>query len=457
MEDISNPVLDAKGQPNSVPVGLSKAQMDIMWQMGVASFTANKNELVIPYFMAINLSEANITDLRSRFSAYFNNAPAAILVDHSAEVCRIRLAHELPATGNGLPDMSSSPPRSASDQSMMSTSSPTPAPKRARLNKGSPVKSIRLPGKKSKVPRPPNAFILYRAKHHPTLKDVKPALSNNEISVILGKRWREESEQVRAQFKELADNIKVQHAAENPGYQYAPRKPSEKKRRMTARKLAASRAAKAETESQSGSDLEMTDVTEIDEAERHGSKAMDEAARGVSAAPHFFGEGQEISATWLMGSERAHLPSHIRHGHQGEMSVILPAGHSHVEHDYATKMARFQHVTAADEMVIGVDDEATTRYHSGPFARATWSSVAADDFMSSLVDWDAIKADALLVHESLKPAAATTATTTATNQHQHRHRQHRHQQQPLENFQFDSSAERAKFQAELDRVLWMLE
>ncbi len=32
-----------------------------------------------------------------------------------------------------------------------------------------------------KIPRPMNAFLLYRQRHHPILKQANPALHNNEI------------------------------------------------------------------------------------------------------------------------------------------------------------------------------------------------------------------------------------------------------------------------------------
>jgi hypothetical protein len=35
--------------------------------------------------------------------------------------------------------------------------------------------------KKDKTPRPPNAFILYRQRHHPLLKAKYPTLHNNQI------------------------------------------------------------------------------------------------------------------------------------------------------------------------------------------------------------------------------------------------------------------------------------
>jgi hypothetical protein len=52
----------------------------------------------------------------------------------------------------------------------------------------------------------------------------------------LGKKWKAESAETKAHWKALAEEIKREHAAKHPNYQYAPRKPSEKKRRSTARR-----------------------------------------------------------------------------------------------------------------------------------------------------------------------------------------------------------------------------
>lgn len=52
----------------------------------------------------------------------------------------------------------------------------------------------------------------------------------------MGQQWRAETEEVRAHYKSLAEEIKRKHAEDHPNYQYAPRKPSEKKRRATARR-----------------------------------------------------------------------------------------------------------------------------------------------------------------------------------------------------------------------------
>ncbi|KIX92587.1 uncharacterized protein Z520_11763 [Fonsecaea multimorphosa CBS 102226] len=432
MENTFNTVPDDHDQPNLMALGLGKEEMDNMWQLSIHSFLTNNHEMIIPGHMSRTLSGLNVADLVSRFSAHFSNAEATAFFDFPSGDLHIRRVSEVPATENDSPGMSSSLARSTSAQTMMSISSPSASPVRAPLVKEPLVKPARLPGKKSKVPRPPNAFILYRAKHHPMLKDEKPTLSNNEISVILGKKWREESEQVKTHFKEMADKLKAQHAAQNPGYQYAPRKPSEKKRRMTARKLATLSAARAETDSQSSSDLEMTDVAEVGDSNGHDNMTHDNTARETNEVGQFFRDDEAVSATGLMGSERMYYPSRVRHGNQGMMSVILPAGHGEVERDLAFKMSRMQHFTVEDEMAIGGRTEPSF-YNDGPYLRPTLSSLTGDDFMSSLVDWDAIKEDAKWVHSSVN------------------------EEKPLETFHFDSKEERAKFQQEIDRILWMLE
>ncbi|KAK4693975.1 hypothetical protein P7C71_g3526, partial [Lecanoromycetidae sp. Uapishka_2] len=101
--------------------------------------------------------------------------------------------------------------------------------------------------KQAKVARPPNAFILYRQHHHPLVKAQNPELHNNQISVILGTQWKNEREDIKNQFVKLAKQIKAKHLHEHPDYHYQPRKPSEKKRRMTRRKAAALASAKSMT------------------------------------------------------------------------------------------------------------------------------------------------------------------------------------------------------------------
>ncbi|CAI0642092.1 unnamed protein product [Colletotrichum noveboracense] len=84
---------------------------------------------------------------------------------------------------------------------------------------------------KIKVPRPPNAFILYRKDRHATMKQENSHLSNNDISISLGKKWNSESPAVRQKYTELAKMHKERLLMMYPDYRYTPRKPSEKRHR----------------------------------------------------------------------------------------------------------------------------------------------------------------------------------------------------------------------------------
>lgn len=102
---------------------------------------------------------------------------------------------------------------------------------------------VRPEGAPVKVPRPPNAYILYRKERHHLVKSMQPNITNNEISQILGRCWNMESRAVRAEYKVRADEVKRLHYEKHPDYQYRPRRPSERRRR--ANPSAASRVAQA--------------------------------------------------------------------------------------------------------------------------------------------------------------------------------------------------------------------
>lgn len=48
--------------------------------------------------------------------------------------------------------------------------------------------------------------------------------------------WQQESPEIRSQYKAKAEQKKAEHLLKHPGYCYRPRKPSEKKRRMSRKK-----------------------------------------------------------------------------------------------------------------------------------------------------------------------------------------------------------------------------
>ncbi|KAJ3516443.1 hypothetical protein NM208_g14841 [Fusarium decemcellulare] len=83
-----------------------------------------------------------------------------------------------------------------------------------------------LKGTLAKIPRPPNAYILYRKERHHLVKKLNPGITNNQISQVLGQCWNMETREVRAQYKSMAEAIKKDHREKHPGYQYKPRRPS---------------------------------------------------------------------------------------------------------------------------------------------------------------------------------------------------------------------------------------
>ena len=267
-------------------------------------------------------------------------------------------------------------------------------------------KRLRLPGKKSAVRRPPNAFILYRKKWHSIIADKSPGLLNNEISVILGKQWKEESEEVKAEFKALADELKQLHALQNPGYSYAPRKTSEVKRRMTARKRARQEAAE--------------ESDNVNMANNFGDLGM----TGEDAAFNL-----PVSATALLGSERPNFPSYIEPYSATRFSAVMPAGHSAIEADYAATMAAN---TVDQRQTLHVPQNMTFTTH--------YTADYSDEFMGSLIDWEGVSQDMDIIRQSTSEEFAEAATTEAA----------------LPVMTFKDLEEEAKFQAEVDRFLWML-
>jgi len=57
------------------------------------------------------------------------------------------------------------------------------------------------------APRAPNAFLLYRRERAPELTSRCPGMPNQEVSRLLGQRWREESEGTKERFRRLAAEV----------------------------------------------------------------------------------------------------------------------------------------------------------------------------------------------------------------------------------------------------------
>ncbi|KAI4182096.1 MAG: hypothetical protein LQ348_004901 [Seirophora lacunosa] len=75
-----------------------------------------------------------------------------------------------------------------------------------------------------KVPRPRNAFILYRQHHQAHVVAQNPGLANPEISKVIGDHWRQSPPEVKAHWKNLAEEEKIRHQRQYPDYRYQPRR-----------------------------------------------------------------------------------------------------------------------------------------------------------------------------------------------------------------------------------------
>ncbi|KAF9633821.1 hypothetical protein BFW01_g4715 [Lasiodiplodia theobromae] len=89
---------------------------------------------------------------------------------------------------------------------------------------GSPATHVCLCQPDPKIPRPRNAFILYRQHHQAAIVAQHPGLANPEISKIIGEQWKAQPESVRSEWKALAEEEKIRHQQQYPEYRYQPRR-----------------------------------------------------------------------------------------------------------------------------------------------------------------------------------------------------------------------------------------
>ncbi|KAL1959620.1 hypothetical protein VTO42DRAFT_1655 [Malbranchea cinnamomea] len=223
--------------------GSMELVIELIWQHAVNNLSRTKNEILLPVDILSLIGNANLETIKGRLSNLLN-APVIGFQDNVNNVYRIM---PIPALNGSIqagitqvfpvvipPGNSTQPEEKSRPKSNQQT-------------------------KPEKIPRPPNAFILYRQHHHPLIKAAHPEYHNNDISVLLGKKWKAETAETKAHFKALADEIKRKHAEKHPNYQYAPRKPSEKKRRASARRDGTSAAFKALAKNQDQSSLQSSE------------------------------------------------------------------------------------------------------------------------------------------------------------------------------------------------------
>lgn len=124
-----------------------------------------------------------------------------------------------------VPQLQTPQPRQRPARREAPTSGPAPKRKKTESRQTSIYRACvcSQPGKKAKVKRPRNMFILYRGAHAERIaKELGLRGKQQDISRIVSERWRNETPEIRAEFAELARIEAENHAAANPGYVYRP-------------------------------------------------------------------------------------------------------------------------------------------------------------------------------------------------------------------------------------------
>ncbi|KAL4068360.1 hypothetical protein V8B97DRAFT_2009021 [Scleroderma yunnanense] len=118
-----------------------------------------------------------------------------------------------------LPPVIFSPSPSTCTSNSIRSPSPSPIVTHLPFTPGSSHTRNR---KKGHIPRPPNAFMVFRSWlwNKDNLKSVER--DNRNVSRIAGRYWNELSEEERAPFRKMAEEAKARHAQLYPEYKYTP-------------------------------------------------------------------------------------------------------------------------------------------------------------------------------------------------------------------------------------------
>ncbi|KAK5131483.1 hypothetical protein LTR08_000877 [Meristemomyces frigidus] len=97
-------------------------------------------------------------------------------------------------------------------------------PAHSRASSGDSTAHVCICQPDPKIPRPRNAFILYRQHHQAQVVAQHPGLANPEISKIIGELWQNQAPELKTKWKELAEAEKLRHQQQYPTYRYQPKR-----------------------------------------------------------------------------------------------------------------------------------------------------------------------------------------------------------------------------------------
>ncbi|KAF9074450.1 high mobility group box domain-containing protein, partial [Rhodocollybia butyracea] len=78
------------------------------------------------------------------------------------------------------------------------------------------------PRRETHIPRPRNAFIIFRSEYHSTKITTDIEHDARHISRIVGHLWNNMSEEDKAPYRLMAENEKLEHQQRYPNYRFTP-------------------------------------------------------------------------------------------------------------------------------------------------------------------------------------------------------------------------------------------
>lgn len=78
------------------------------------------------------------------------------------------------------------------------------------------------PQSTEKIPRPPNAWILFRKEKSKQLREANPSLSAGQVSTEASAQWQAMSDEEKGFYHKMAQEAAEQHKIQYPGYRYKP-------------------------------------------------------------------------------------------------------------------------------------------------------------------------------------------------------------------------------------------
>ncbi|OQO08320.1 hypothetical protein B0A48_06190 [Cryoendolithus antarcticus] len=152
--------------------------------------------------------------------------PSSIVSSRSLRSASSPSGLKTPLTPKESPPFRSTRKRTASiaerEDNGLGSSEATPA--HTRASSGNSAGQVCLCQPDPKIPRPRNAFILYRQHHQAKVVAQHPGLANPDISKIIGEQWRNQPNEVKNEWKALADEEKIRHQQQYPTYRYQPKR-----------------------------------------------------------------------------------------------------------------------------------------------------------------------------------------------------------------------------------------